>query len=140
MKRLIHDLENNCLVPGFTLTNAEDYNIIQPKIKRLHMQDQNQKQEYEHIKSKIKSLKARVYGLYKLYNSVIFLKYNAVRYFYYVNSFYRDQQYDGQIIEGTDQNIIYKEQIVEDEDACYSTNYNGRAIHKIINANSMLDL
>ena len=104
------------------------------------MQDQNQKQEYEHIKSKIKSLKARVYGLYKLYNSVIFLKYNAVRYFYYVNSFYRDQQYDGQIIEGTDQNIIYKEQIVEDEDACYSTNYNGRAIHKIINANSMLDL
>ena len=81
-----------------------------------------------------------MYGLYKLYNSVIFLKYNAVRYFYYVNSFYRDQQYDGQIIEGTDQNIIYKEQIVEDEDACYSTNYNGRAIHKIINANSMLDL
>ena len=108
MNRLIHDLHNDSLVPGFTLTNAEEYKVVQPRIKRMSMQ-------------------GSVCSLYKLYNPVIFLKYNAVRYFYHVNSFYRDQQQDNEhIIEGTDQNIIYKEQIVDDEDACYTTRYEGK--------------
>ena len=140
MNRLIHDLHNDSLVPGFTLTNAEEYKVVQPRIKRLLFQHPNHKEEYRNIKSKLQSMEAKVYGLYKLYNSLIFLKYNAVRYFYHVNSFYRDQQDDVQIIDGTDQNIIYKEQIIEDEDTCYATQFNGRSFHKIIYGSSMLDL
>ena len=104
------------------------------------MKDLNYREEYEYMKFKVKSLDAPVWGLYRLYNFVIFLKYNAVRYFYHVNSFYRDQQDDVQIIDGTDQNIIYKEQIIEDEDTCYATQFNGRSFHKIIYGSSMLDL
>ena len=141
LKKLIHDRDNNSIVPGFTWTNAEDYQVVQPKIKRMHMQDLIYREEYKYMKSKVKSLNAPVWGLYRLYNSVIFLKYNAVRYFYHVNSFYRDQQQDDvQMIEGTNQNIIYKEQIIEDEDTCYATQYNGRFFHKIIYGSSMLDL
>ena len=127
LKKLINDIQNNCIVPGFTWTNEEDYQVNEPKIKRMRMNDSNCREEYEYLKSKLISMNVPVCGLYKLNNRVIFLKYNAVRYFYYMNSFYRDQQQDNEhIIEGTDQNIIYKEQIVDDEDACYTTRYEGK--------------
>ena len=61
-------------------------------------------------------------SIYRLYNSFIFLKYNAIRYFYYVNSYHRDQQQDSdQVIEGTEMNVIYKEQIDDENISKYST-------------------
>ena len=141
LKKLVHDLNNKCTVPGFSLTNLEDYQIIQPRIKRLRMQDVNQKEEYDKLKSKFIGISNKVYGIYKLYNTVIFLKYNAIRYFYHVNSYYRDQlQSEKQNFEGTDLNIIYKEQIIDKDDACYGVWNGGREIYNIINATSMLDL
>ena len=125
----------------FKSTNIEDYQVDQPWIKRMRINDPIHREEYNAIKARLVSLNAKVFGLYKLYNKEICIKYNAIRYFYYVNSYYRDQEQDDDLkIEGTDQNIIYKEQIVENENSCYNTRYDGRILKKVITATSMHDL
>ena len=63
-----------------------------------------------------------------------FVYYNAIKYFYYVNSEYKQES-----TMMSDDNIIYKEQI-EEVNALYCTKTHARNIHKIINSRSMPDL
>ena len=139
LKKLIDDLNSNKIVPGFKWTNIEDYQTLRPKIELLSWRNVKRKQEYERYKAKSPNLKK---GIWRLYNSTIFLKYNAIRYFYHVNSTYRDSVLNnGEIIEGTDLNIIYTEQIDDGIETFYSTKYTcGRKVHKIIHNTSMIDL
>ena len=87
MKRLIDDIQSQSVVPGFKMTEEDDYKVVQPKYKLLGFKNQKHKQEYEYYRGKFNEGKA---SIHRLYNSVIFLKYNAIRYFYHVNSYYRD--------------------------------------------------
>ena len=139
MKRLVDDLNSCTVIPGFEMTNQDDYNVAQPKIKFISFSNSKYKQEYEYLRGKFKGEKA---SIHRLYNSVIFLKYNAIRYFYHVNSYYRDMEPDSdQVIEGTDMNIIYKEQIDDEIESLYSTHGWGRKVFKIINlTTSMIEL
>ena len=63
-----------------------------------------------------------------------FVYYNAIKYFYYVNSEYKQES---SVI--SDDNIIYKEQI-EEVNALYCTKTSARNVYKIINSQSMPDL
>ena len=140
MKRLVDDINSNTVVPRFEMTNLEEYKVKKPKTVLLssRSKDPNKKKEFEYF-SKI--FWTKKYSISKLYNSIIFLKYNAIRYFYYVNSYHRDQQQDSdQVIEGTDMNIIYKEQIDDGIDAEYSSRHSSRNAYNIIHSTSMMNL
>ena len=138
IKKLIDDIDSNTLVPGFEMAMEEDYRVVQPTIKLLSYKNRRHQQEYDDLRKKHFPFKR---SIHKLYNSTIFLKYNAIRYFYHVNSYHRDLQEDNdQVIEGTDMNVIYKEQIDDGIESTYSTQVNGRKVYKIIHGTSMIEL
>ena len=140
MKRLVDDISANKLVPGFEMTNVNDYKVIQPKTVPLswRSRDPDKKKEFEYYCKKFWTKKR---SIRKLYNTTIFLKYNAIRYFYYINSYHRDIQQDNdQVIQGTDMNVIYKEQIDDGVDAQYSARHNTRNSYNIIHSTSMMNL
>ena len=87
IKKLIDDINSNTLVPRSKMTMEEDYRIVQPRVKLLSYKNRRHQQEYDYMKRKFKESKR---SIHRLYNSTIFLKYNAIRYFYHVNSYHRD--------------------------------------------------
>ena len=133
MKRLIDDIQSQSVVPGFKMTNEDDYRVVQPKFKLLSFKNP----KYEEFRDKFGEHKA---SIHRLYNSTMFLKFNAIRYFYHSNSYYRDWQHESDhVIEGTDMNIIYKEQIDDEIESIYSTRERGRNVYKIIHGTSMIE-
>ena len=95
----------------------------------------------------------KVFGVFKLNNLSLVFKYNAILYFYHINSDYRDSSgFDINSIPSTkshfssksendidDINIIYHEQIEEVESA-YSTEISALCVYRILSTESMLDL
>ena len=47
LKKLVDDLQSHTVVPGFKMTNEDDYKIVQPKFKLLSFKNPKHKQEYD---------------------------------------------------------------------------------------------
>ena len=74
MKRLIDDINQNSLIPGFEFTNIDQYDTVKPNYELISVRNKHRKQEYEELRQKFYLKNQEIKGIYKLYNSTIYLK------------------------------------------------------------------